>query len=133
MGKLEAVNAMTDVTGFGLLGHLTEMAEASGVSARIYSDKIPILDTAAIPHYLSENCIPGGTHRNWESYGHKIAPLKNDPLRFLLCDPQTSGGLLVSVNPDQVGDFIEVSSGHGLDLEAVGEVTDRGSYLVEVV
>jgi len=132
LAKFEAVHAMTDVTGFGLLGHLSEMAEASGVSAQIFSNQIPTLDPDAIQYYLAEKCVPGGTHRNWESYGHQISPIRDDHLRYLLCDPQTSGGLLVAVDPGEVHSLKQFFSRQGLGLEAIGKITGRGKYLVEV-
>ena len=97
-GQIEAVRAMTDVTGFGLLGHLTEMCEGSGLSATIEFGKVPIID--ALSDYLQQGCVPGGTGRNWNSYGQKINTL-TDEQRNILADPQTSGGLLVAVSPEQ--------------------------------
>jgi selenide,water dikinase len=96
-GKLNGVKAMTDVTGFGLLGHLAEMCEGSGLSAVIEFDKVPVIPSVA--YYLDQNCYPGGTQRNWKSYGHKVSPL-SDRRQFVLADPQTSGGLLVAVAPE---------------------------------
>ena len=93
-GKIAAVKAMTDVTGFGLLGHLTEMCEGSGLSATIVFEKVPVIQ--GIQNYLQQGCIPGGTGRNWHSYGQKISAL-TDEQRYILADPQTSGGLLVAV------------------------------------
>lgn len=132
-GTIEGVTAMTDVTGFGLLGHLSELAEASAVSARLYAEKVPVLDQEAIDYYLQQKCIPGGTHRNWESYGHKIAPIASDPLRYLLADPQTSGGLLVAVDPSQQDSFLKITEQQGLELESIGELLAQKKYLVEVV
>ena len=128
---LPYVHAMTDVTGFGLLGHLSEMCEASGLSAVIEFSKVPFIDRDILDYYLEEKCIPGGTHRNWDSYGHKIAPL-TDRQRFLLADPQTSGGLLVAVAPDQSGEFQRVASMQGLLLESVGYLEDQKPKLVRV-
>jgi selenide,water dikinase len=93
-GRMDSVKAMTDVTGFGLLGHLAEMCEGSGLSAVIEFDKVPVIASAL--GYLRQGCIPGGTQRNWASYGHKVNELP-DAQRWLLADPQTSGGLLVAV------------------------------------
>ena len=93
-GKLPAVTAMTDVTGFGLLGHLTEMCEGSGLSALIEYDKVPVINS--LPYYLEQKCFPGGMQRNWKSYGHKIGALTEEQ-QYILADPQTSGGLLVAV------------------------------------
>lgn len=132
-GRLPYIKAMTDVTGFGLLGHLTEMCEASGLSALVEFDKVPFLGLDILDYYLSEKCIPGGTHRNWDSYGHKIATLP-DRRRFLLCDPQTSGGLLVAVEPEMEADFQAEAAALGLSLSAIGHVTGRKKeYCVEVV
>ena len=96
VANLPGVNAMTDVTGFGLLGHLIEVCEGSNVSAKLCLSDIPILNNIA--HYISERCVPGGSQRNHSSYGHKAAALNNHQ-QALLCDPQTSGGLLISVSP----------------------------------
>ena len=92
-GKLPQVVAMTDVTGFGLMGHLLEVCEGSGVSAAINYHAVPKLDE--VENYLTIGCSPGGTQRNIDSYGHKLGSM-TDMQRQLLCDPQTSGGLLVT-------------------------------------
>ena len=97
LGGLEGVKAMTDVTGFGLLGHLAEMCEGSGLSAEVEFGKIPVIPS--IPGYLQQGCIPGGTQRNWASYGQKVK-LGSDEQRYILADPQTSGGLLLAVTPE---------------------------------
>ncbi|MGI2260913.1 selenide, water dikinase SelD [Shewanella sp. GXUN23E] len=97
IAKLRGVNAMTDVTGFGLAGHLLEMCQGAGVSAAIDLSKLPLLDQAR--HYLELGCVPGGTHRNFDSYGEHL-PVLSDEQKALLCDPQTSGGLLVAVDAD---------------------------------
>jgi selenide,water dikinase len=120
-GDLDYVEAMTDVTGFGLLGHLSEMCEASNLSAVIDFQKIPLLDKTAIDYYLSEKCTPGGTVRNFDSYGHKISEL-TDYQRAILCDPQTSGGLLVAVKPEGLEKWADILSNRiplskGLSLE----------------
>lgn len=128
---LEGVQAMTDVTGFGLLGHLVEMAEGSKVKARIEYDRVPRL--ASVEHYLSAGCVPGGTGRNFASYGHKVAELP-EAWRSLLCDPQTSGGLLVAVDPAGEQAFVELAQAEGLQLQAIGGclAADGGPW-VEVV
>ncbi|MET3114908.1 selenide,water dikinase [Pedobacter sp. CG_S7] len=110
-GKLETVMAMTDVTGFGLLGHLAEMCDGSGLSAVIEFDKVPVI--ASLPNYLSQNCYPGGTQRNWNSYGHKVSTL-TDEQRFILADPQTSGGLLVAVTAEGTAEFERILKEQGL-------------------
>ncbi len=95
LGEIPVVRAMTDVTGFGLLGHLLEICEGSGLSARISLDAIPVLEN--IKHYIELNCIPGGTYRNWKSYGNKIKGI-TEYSKLVLADPQTSGGLLIAAD-----------------------------------
>ena len=101
-GQIKGVRAMTDVTGFGLLGHLLEMCEGSGLSAEIEYDKVPVI--ASLHHYLRQGCRPGGTQRNWASYGHKVSEISDDQ-RHILADPQTSGGLLVAVEEQDCATF----------------------------
>jgi len=128
---LPGVQAMTDVTGFGLLGHLAEVAEGSGVKAQIHADRIPRI--ASVDYYLEQGCIPGGTLRNFDSYGHKLGPL-TQAQQHLLCDPQTSGGLLVAVAPDALDDFLLAAREEGLELHAIGEcVAADGGAWVEVL
>lgn len=132
-GKLTYVKAMTDVTGFGLMGHLSEMCQASNAAARVFFDKVPLLDGAALRNYLDAQCVPGGTHRNWDSYHHKIGPISEEQ-KLLLCDPQTSGGLLVAVDPSHEADFVALCAQHGLNVEAIGEmIAQQHDYWVEVV
>lgn len=123
-GKLDYVQAMTDVTGFGLLGHLSEMCEGSNTRAEVFVDKLPVLPT--VMDYIKKGCVPGGTKRNWASYGHKIGPIESEAQRFLLCDPQTSGGLLVAVDIDQENAFIAEAKAEGLELESIGHMLPAG-------
>jgi len=129
-GKLDAVKAMTDVTGFGLLGHLVEMADGSGVTALLDVDAVPVLP--GVRHYLAEGCVPGGTQRNFSSYGGRIAPLDVAHIN-LLCDPQTSGGLLVAVAPEGEAQFLAVAAEQGLAaLAPIGELIAPREYAVDV-
>jgi len=116
-GKMPYVKAMTDVTGFGLLGHLAEMCEGSGLSATIEFDKVPVI--ASLKYYLDQNCFPGGTQRNWDSYGHKIGPVTGAQ-KYILADPQTSGGLLVAVAEEGVNDFELGTQKMGYELQPIG-------------
>lgn len=102
LGKLDYIKAMTDVTGFGLLGHLSEMCEGSGLQAVVEFDKVPKI--GVIDEYLDLGSVPGGTNRNWASYGRKISEL-TERQRHILADPQTSGGLLVAVEQGYEKDF----------------------------
>jgi selenide, water dikinase len=128
-GKLPYVNAMTDVTGFGLLGHLTEMCEGSNLSAEIDFNKVPKFDF--LLEYLNQKSTPGGTQRNWDSYGNKISPL-DDVQRAILADPQTSGGLLVSVDAENALEFENFAASKGIVLKSFGKLIKRGSKLIEV-
>ncbi|WP_426058215.1 selenide, water dikinase SelD [Hymenobacter sp. B1770] len=119
LSKLGAVTALTDVTGFGLLGHLSEVCEGSGLTAEIEFSKVPRL--LAAESYLKQGSVPGGTGRNWASYGHKVGPI-SDEQRTWLCDPQTSGGLLVCVAPQGREAVLEVFAKHGLALESFGHL-----------
>ncbi len=105
LGHLPQVKAMTDVTGFGLLGHLVELCNGSNLQAVIEFDKVPKIDS--INEYVEKGCIPGGTGRNWISYGNKIGMI-TDIQRQILADPQTSGGLLIAVKTDDVENFEDV-------------------------
>src|SRR5688572_7751266 len=129
LSGVDAVRSMTDVTGFGLLGHLIEMCEASGVSAEVRFEDVPQLD--GLSEYIAQGCVPGGTTRNFESYGDKVAALSENQ-RTILCDPQTSGGLLVSVDPARRDHFIEVAQRRGLSLKAFGRLTEEQSTRVRV-
>ncbi|MEI6143477.1 MAG: selenide, water dikinase SelD [Mariniphaga sp.] len=129
LGKLPEVKAMTDVTGFGLLGHLVEMCEGSGLSAEIISAQVPKI--ANIDYYMGHKTFPGGTFRNFDSYGHKVSPMTDDQ-KHLFCDPQTSGGLLVAVTPEGKESFLQIASKYGLQPEPFGKIKSRGEYVVEV-
>ncbi len=122
LGKLKTVSAMTDVTGFGLLGHLAEMCEGSGLSAIINFEKIPLI-TDELKFYISNNSIPGGTNRNWESYGHKIIFADNVDTanaKAILADPQTSGGLLIAVSKDGVEEVKQLLQSYQLYADTIG-------------
>ncbi len=121
--ELEGVKAMTDVTGFGLLGHLSEICDGSGVAATVHYDAVPKLEH--VEEYRAMGCSPGGAQRNFDSYGHKIGPLSEEQQQ-ILCDPQTSGGLLVAVTPEGEAAFHAVAREAGLELEALGELHERG-------
>ncbi|MBL3555428.1 MULTISPECIES: selenide, water dikinase SelD [Marinobacter] len=129
---MEGVHAMTDVTGFGLAGHLMEICRGSGVGATINRNAVPQLSNLA--RYIDADCIPGGSHRNAASLGNAFEGL-TDQDRTLLCDPQTSGGLLVCVAEEHRVAFEKKASEHGLALHPFGRLHDRGSdeCLVQVI
>lgn len=110
------VTAMTDVTGFALMGHLLELCDGSGVDAEIVLDDLPVL--APVADYIRLGCVPGGTHRNFDSYGHRLQPM-SDEQKALLCDPQTSGGLLIAVRPDSRAVFESCLADAGIAPELI--------------
>ncbi len=132
LGKIKGVTAMTDVTGFGLLGHLAEMAEGSNLSAEIDFDKIPLI-SPDIFDYIAQGAVPGGTHRNMDSYGHKISEMTAIQ-KAILADPQTSGGLLVAVEKDEVELVINTLKEFGLDnfIKPIGRIIDKAEQVVAV-
>jgi selenide,water dikinase len=126
-GKLPYVNAMTDVTGFGLLGHLCEMCEGSRLSAEIEFSKVPKFDF--LDTYIQQKSMPGGTQRNWESYGHKIGSL-GDLQRAILTDPQTSGGLLLSIDAGKAPDFEGFAKAKGIELRPFGKMVQSADKVI---
>lgn len=130
-GALEYIEAMTDVTGFGLLGHLTEMCEGSNVSAEIEFENVPIIDAEILDYYLEKKSVPGGTVRNFNSYGEKITGL-DERKKNILCDPQTSGGLLVAVKPGFEKDFEKVCAENGLQLKKFGRLIEKQEFVISV-
>lgn len=111
LGALRQVTALTDVTGFGLAGHLCEMCGSGNITAEIEFEKLPLMTN--LNRYIDREIFPGGTARNFESYGAKLSPLTPGQ-KAILCDPQTSGGLLIAVAPDGVERVREVLDAHGL-------------------
>ncbi|MGJ7032623.1 selenide, water dikinase SelD [Niabella hirudinis] len=131
LGQLSAVKALTDVTGFGLLGHLAEMCAGSGLAAVIEFDKVPVIP--AVHSYLDQGCIPGGTQRNWNSYGTKIGPV-TERRQQILADPQTSGGLLAAVEADGIHDFEDLMQEQGYHLTSIGWLEPQhGQPLITVI
>ncbi len=144
LGKIKGVTAITDVTGFGLLGHLIEMAEGSGLSAELFYNKLP--QAAGVKELISQRVFPDATTRNWNSYSNKVRFEKappNDPLGrgvnvmeafTLLPDPQTNGGLLFSVKEDAAEDIKNVLTEAGLNkfAEPIGRMISQGEKIVEV-
>jgi selenide,water dikinase len=130
-GKLPYVNAMTDVTGFGLLGHLAEVCEGSNVSAQIEFSKVPMFEF--LDEYISQKSMPGGTQRNLGSYGQNVSPM-TDQQRAILADPQTSGGLLVCVDAGSEAAFEKFARDTcRLELKPFGKIVGRKELLIEVI
>lgn len=128
---IAGVKAMTDVTGFGLLGHLSEMCDGAGVQAQLTYSAIPKL--AGVEEYIAAGAVPGGTERNFASYGHLIGDMPAS-WRDLLCDPQTSGGLLLAVAPEAEAEVQAVAQEFALPLAAIGELVAArsGHPMIEI-
>ena len=131
LAQLDGVHAMTDVTGFGLAGHALEMARGSGCRLQIEWAAVPLLEGAR--DLAAAGFITGASGRNWASYGEDVILSGGiDPLdRALLCDPQTSGGLLVACAPSSVAAVLEVFRRHGFDAATIGHAGEgRGELAV---
>jgi selenide,water dikinase len=132
LARLAGVHAMTDVTGFGLLGHLLEMCRGSRLGARIRMSEVPLL--GGVSSLAEQGFVTGASGRNWDSYGTEVV-LSDGISRVqqaLLCDPQTSGGLLVACAPESVSDVTAIFCAGGFDrARAIGALID-GRPLVRV-
>ena len=117
------VHAATDITGFGLLGHLRNIVNASGCGAVIDASAVPVLDAART--YVREGIAPGGTHANWRHLAESVdyAADVDKPTQLLLCDAQTSGGLLIAVAPEKLDDLLAALAGKEVaTAEVVGSL-----------
>jgi selenide,water dikinase len=116
LGKIKGVHAMTDVTGFGLAGHLTEMMEGSNLTAKLSYAKIPIIPV--VRNYIAQKAIPGATARNWNATCEGIelaAGIDEKEASLILPDPQTNGGLLIAVDPHSVNEVQDILKAAGIE------------------
>ncbi|MEO8069481.1 MAG: selenide, water dikinase SelD [Flavobacteriales bacterium] len=125
LGRLPQVHALTDVTGFGLLGHLLEMCNGSGLNAELDYTAVPVHEYAR--NLVAQGCYPDGALRNWKSYGHRIVGAGTMERMFVLADPETSGGLLMAVDPGHSGMIVELLERHRLPSKAIGAIVPRAS------
>jgi selenide,water dikinase len=128
------ISACTDVTGFGLLGHLAEMVCGSGTSVRVDSGQVPVIAEAL--EFASMGLIPAGAHKNREFREEMIAFAETVPraLQDVLFDPQTSGGLLISVGENQAGALVAALKDRGIgDAAQIGEIIDDPEEKIRVV
>ena len=130
LANIQGVNAMTDITGFGLIGHVIEMCEGSGTSAIIQASKVKAL--AGIDELLLQNCIPDNTYRNWNAYEKKVSGMADMRSFQLLNDPQTSGGLLISVAPESGNEVINLFNKNGLNdfIEPIGRMQGQSEFTI---
>lgn len=126
------VNACTDVTGFGLLGHLHEMVVASKVGARIRLRAVPVIPEAW--DLVKKGIAPGGTHANHRFLQERVhyAVGISQEEQLVLCDAQTSGGLLISVPKDKEDKLLELMKGSGVPAAKIGEVVEHPDFRIEV-
>jgi selenide,water dikinase len=127
------VHAMTDVTGFGLIGHLREMAKGSGVSVRLFASKVPVLEGAL--ECVRNGAVPGGLRAN-RGFAEGCVEYATDvpeEIRTLLYDPQTAGGLLISVAEADAERLITALHDAGVEAVEIGKVVDKLGALIAVV
>src|SRR5690606_36143808 len=123
LAQLDGAHALTDVTGFGLLGHLLELARGAKLRARVDMQAVAFLPQ--VVQLAEQGCVTGASGRNWQSYGHDVAlaPSVSQLQQALLTDPQTAGGLLVSCAPDAVDAVLAVFREEGFaDAAVIGEM-----------
>jgi selenide,water dikinase len=116
LGQMSAVHALTDVTGFGLAGHLLEMCRGAGVGAEVRFDALPIIPEAL--DWAKQGTATGASDRNWKGYGEEVdLPAGFDEWkRKMISDPQTSGGLLVACSPDSVPEVLKHFAGDAKEI-----------------
>ena len=135
LGECSDVTALTDITGFGILGHLIEMAQGANLSAELYYSQVPVIEGAR--EYLTQRIVPDATYRNWNSYSSKVSFEKgvNVMEAFnLLPDPQTNGGLLFSVKPSAIEMIKRLLKENGLSdfCTAIGKFVSLKEKTIEV-
>lgn len=135
LGHVNGVSAMTDVTGFGILGHLIEMAEGCGLSAELYYHTLPVAE--GVKEYIAQKISPDATFRNWNSYSDKVRFEKGVNVMeafTLLPDPQTNGGLLFSVKEDSINEVEMLLINNGLAdfTKPIGKIIAKGEKVVEI-
>jgi selenide,water dikinase len=132
LGSLEYVSAMTDVTGFGLLGHLIEMAEGANLTAEINYASVPLID--GLDFYTSQMCVPDNSFRNWSGYDPKVSGITGDSL-LTLCDPQTNGGLLITIDAANKDEFEELLKQEGFQdfAKPIGSMKIKQEKVVVII
>ena len=126
-------NACTDITGFGLMGHAKELAEGSGLTVELWPNRVPILPKAL--ELARDGIIPAGAYRNLDFAGPEVERAGEFPQEVLDClyDPQTAGGLLVSIPEDRAEELLRRLADSGVSAAAVGAVRPRGEKLLRII
>lgn len=133
LSVMPGVHALTDVTGFGLLGHLLEICRGSGLAAEVKWAQVPLLSAAR--HLVADGFVTGASRRNWESYGRDVSlpTAETDVIQKMLTDPQTSGGLLVACSAESAPAVLKIFETEGFAQAAVIGRLDKGAARVNVV
>ena len=124
-------NALTDVTGFGLLGHLSEMIKGTELSAEINSEKIPVIN--GVKELLEKGIYPSGSQRNFTSVEDKLIHEIEDEKIKIFCDAQTSGGLLISLPSQSTINPKEVKESYGIDIWEIGQITTQYNEKINII
>lgn len=130
LGNHEEVHAMTDVTGFGLVGHLIEMAEGANLSVQLEISSLPLIE--GIEEYISQFIFPDNTYRNWNAFNSRVSGVKGMEL-VKLCDPQTNGGLLISVSGEHQNWFETTLTTYHQPAWQIGKFIPKGNFVVEII
>ncbi|MCX6198155.1 MAG: selenide, water dikinase SelD [Bacteroidetes bacterium] len=130
LGKQEFVHALTDVTGFGLLGHLIEMCEGANLSAEIDYAKVPLMN--GVKDLCAKFVYADNTMRNWKAYESKVQGIGSESL-LTLCDPQTSGGLLIAVDAQSEKEFLSLAAKNNFQLESIGKFISPKEKLISIL
>ena len=133
MGHHFDVHACTDITGFGLAGHLCEMAEGAGLTAVLRYEDVPLMDD--VEEFARMGIIPAGTYRNHDYFADRVRVSEALPqvAADVLFDPQSSGGLMFAIGPDEADEFQDVLSAEGIDSNVVGEFEEKRDCFVRIV
>ncbi|UJP65361.1 selenide, water dikinase SelD [Mongoliitalea daihaiensis] len=130
LGSMPEVHAMTDVTGFGILGHTLEMAEGSGLSAHLQMNALPMIE--GVQEYIAQFIFPDNTYRNWNAYSEKTAGVQGMDM-VKLCDPQTNGGLLLAVSAPAQAKFEAEMNRLQQSIWLVGAFKDYEDIRVQII
>lgn len=130
LGVMKSIHALTDVTGFGLLGHLLEMCEGSGLSAEITYRDVPLMDH--VKELSAKFIYADNTMRNWKSYESHVEGVSGESL-LTLCDPQTSGGLLIAVSPEGEKELLALLQRTNTLIAKVGVMTDKKDRAIYIL
>lgn len=130
LGKMSAVHAMTDVTGFGLIGHLIEMVSGNNLSAELNYKNIPFMN--GVKEFAAQMIYADNTMRNWKAYSEKVIGINGEAL-LTLCDPQTNGGLLIAVDPKELEKVMTDLKTEGFASYNIGYLSQFSGKEIEIV